>query len=151
MGDRIYNYYGDLIIKDFKYKIEAICKLEDELKEGMLSKLFYGKKEAQYDEMKIEIRQLNPETKEKELKASGVGSWLGQVIFDDKEYWSIFDEKREWIQDGLNLLPSDSMKREDLNAVINNDYDLAQKEKERLEELQRSDQKKREEWKKKNE
>ena len=43
------------------------------------------------------------------------------------------------------------MKREDLNAVINNDYDLAQKEKERLEELQRSDQKKREEWKKKNE
>ena len=66
-------------------------------------------------------------------------------MFDDKEYWSIFDEKREWIQDGLNLLPSDSMKREDLNAVINNDYDLAQKEKERLEELQRSDQKKREE------
>ena len=151
MGDRIYNYYGDLIIKDFKNKVEGVCKLEDELKEGMLSKLFYGKKDAQYDEMKIEIRQLNPESKEKELKATGIGSWLGQVLFDGKEYWSIYDEPRKWIQDGLFLLPSDSMKREDLIAVLKADYDLAQKEKERLEELQRTDQKKRDNWKKKNE
>ena len=70
----------------------------------MLSKLFYGKKDAQYDEMKIEIRQLNPETKEKELKATGIGSWLGQLLFDGKEYWSINDTPRRWIQDGLFLL-----------------------------------------------
>ena len=43
------------------------------------------------------------------------------------------------------------MKREDLIAVLKADYDLAQKEKERLEELQRTDQKKRDNWKKKNE
>ena len=95
--------------------------------------------------------KLDPESKEKELKATGIGSWLGQVLFDGKEYWSIYDEPRKWIQDGLFLLPSDSMKREDLIAVLKADYDLAQKEKERLEELQRTDQKKRDNWKKKNE
>ena len=113
----------------------------------MIQKIFAKKKTVQYDECKIEIRQLNPETKKKELKATGVGSWLGQVVFDDKVYWSYFDEKKtEWSQEGLWLLPSDSFFREDLNAVVKG-VDLAQKEKERLEELQRSDQRLRDSYK----
>ena len=88
------------------------------------------------------------ETKRKELKTTGVGSWLGQIVFDDKVYWSYFDEKKtEWSQEGLWLLPSDSFFREDLNSVVKGDIDLAQKEKERLEELQRSDQRLRDAYK----
>ena len=115
LGDRIYNYYGDLVVKDYKNKIEAVASFQDELAEGVIQKIFAKKKTVQYDECKIEIRQLNPETKKKELKATGVGSWLGQVVFDDKVYWSYFDEKKtEWSQEGLWLLPSDSFFREDL-------------------------------------
>ena len=87
LGDRIYNYYGDLVVKDYKNKIEAVASFQDELAEGVIQKIFAKKKTVQYDECKIEIRQLNPETKKKELKATGVGSWLGQVVFDDKVYW----------------------------------------------------------------
>ena len=29
MGERVYNYYGDLIIKDYKNKVEFIMKLND--------------------------------------------------------------------------------------------------------------------------
>lgn len=148
LGDRIYNYYGDLVVKDYKNKIEAIASFQDELAEGVIQKLFAKKKTVQYDECKIEIRQLNPTTKQKELKSTGVGSWLGQVVFDDKVYWSYFDEnKTEWSQEGLWLLPSDSFFREDLNAVVKGDIDLAQKEKERLEELQRADQRLRDAYK----
>ena len=148
LGDRVYNYYGDLVVKVYKNKIEAVATFRDELAEGVIQKIFAKKKTVQYDECTIEIRQLNPETKKKELKTTGVGSWLGQVVFDDKVYWSYFDEKkREWSQEGLWLLPSDSFFREDLNSVVKGDIDLAQKEKERLEELQRSDQRLRDAYK----
>ena len=148
LGDRVYNYYGDLVVKDYKNKIEAVATFRDELAEGVIQKIFAKKKTVQYDECTIEIRQLNPETKKKELKTTGVGSWLGQVVFDDKVYWSYFDDKKtEWSQEGLWLLPSDSFFREELNSVVKGDIDLAQKEKERLEELQRSDQRLRDAYK----
>jgi hypothetical protein len=33
--------------------------------------MIYGKHKIQYDEGKVEIKQVNPKTKEKELKATG--------------------------------------------------------------------------------
>ena len=151
MGDRTYNYYGNLILKDFKNKIECTVTVEDEVNEGVIAKLFSKKKNIQYDEFKVEIKQVNPETKHKEVKATGVGSWLGQLYFGDKCYWDYFaiDKSECWKQDDLWLLPSDSTKREDLIAVLKGDIDTAQKEKERLEDVQRQDQKKRDEYKKK--
>ena len=141
LGDRLYNYYGVLTIKDFTHKIEAVATFQDEIPENVLQKIFSKKKKVQYDECTIEIRQLNPETKEKELKCTGFGSWLGQVVFDDKVYWSYFDPKHEWTQDGLWILPSDSFNREDLKEVLKGDINQAQIEKDRLENLQRADQK----------
>ena len=148
MGDRLYNYYGTLTIKDYTNKVECNCYFVDQEKEGVISKFFGKKKTVQYDEFKVEIKQLNPETKEKELKATGYGSWLGQLYFGDKCYWSIDDQVDNWSQEGLFILPSDSCLRTDLNAVLKGDIDLAQKEKEAIEELQRSDQKKRDEFEK---
>ena len=152
MGDRIYNYYGDLIIKDYKYKVDCIMTLSDEKQQGMLSKLVYGKENPQYDESIAVIRQVNPQTKEKEVKAKGYASWLGQVIFDDKIYWSIFDPEQKWTQNGIDfILPSDSTKREDLNYLVKGDLEKAQNSKVKLEQLQRDDQKKRDDYEKKKE
>ena len=150
MGDRIYNYYGDLVIKDYKNKVECIMTLSDEVQQGMLSKLLYGKENPQYDESIAVIKQVNPQTKDKEVKAKGYASWLGQVIFDDKTYWSIFDPEQKWTQTGIDfILPSDSTKREDLIALAKGDIDDAQEKKGKLEQLQRDDQKKREDYMKK--
>ena len=146
IGDRTYNFYDDLIIKDYKHKIECIVSLDDEVKEGVLTKVFSKKKEIQYDEGKIVIRQLNPKTKKKEIVATGYGSWLGQVHFGDKCYWSVLEEQQMWEREGLNILPSDGRNREDLNAILKGDFDTAQKEKERIEEVQRADQRLRDEY-----
>ena len=93
------------------------------------------------------IKQVNPQTKEKEVKAKGYASWLGQVIFENKIYWSIFDPEQKWTQTGIDfVLPSDSTKREDLIALVKGDLDDAQNKKEQLEQLQREDLKKRENY-----
>ncbi len=63
---------------------------------------------------------------------------LGQVIFDNKTYWSIFDPEQNWTQAGIDfVLPSDSAKREDLIALVKGDLDDAQNKKEKLKQLQR--------------
>lgn len=142
MGERTYNYYGDLIIKDYKNKIECLYTLSDEIDQGMLSKMLYGKLNPEYDQGFVEIKQVNPQTKEKELKAKGICSWLGQLVFDDKIYWSIFDPNPTWKQTGINfLLPSDSVKRIDLISLAKGNVEEAQTNKEKLEEIQRNDQK----------
>ena len=113
--------------------------------------LNYGKTNPHYDESIATIRQVNPKTKEKEVKAKGYASWLGQVIFDNKTYWSIFDQEQNWTQTGIDfVLPSDSTKREDLIALVKGDLDDAQNKKEKLEQLQREDLKKRENYLKSN-
>ena len=145
MGDRVYNCYGDLVVKDYKNKVECIFSLMDTHNQGLLSKMIFGKHKIQYDEGKVEIKQVNPETKEKELKSTGYASWLGQAFFDGKQYWSIFDEKRNWTQDNIGfILESDSTKRLDLIALAKGDFDEAQKNKEKLEQIQRDDAKNRE-------
>ena len=145
MGDRIYNYYGDLVIKDYKNKVECIYSLNEKDNQGLISKMIFGKHKIQYDEGKIEIKQVNPQTKEKELKCSGYASWIGQVYFEGKQYWSVFDEDVKWSQDNIGfVMESDSTKRPDLISLIKGDYDEAQQNKEKLEKIQREDAKHRE-------
>lgn len=150
VGDRVYNYYGDLVIKDYKNKIECVYSLEDNENKSIISSFFSGKGKNKFDEGVVEIKQINPKTKEKELKAKGFASWLGQLYFGDKEYWSIFDPIPQWEQNNINfILPSDSNKREDLQAVLKGDFDKAQFHKDRLENIQRGDARNREEFMKK--
>jgi hypothetical protein len=146
MGDRVYNFYGDSIIKDYKNKVECIYTLNEIDNQGLISKMIFGKHKIQYDEGKVEIKQVNSKTKEKELKASGYASWLGQIYFEGKQYWSIFDNRdMKWTQDGFDfILESDSSKRLDLIALAKGDYDEAQKNKEKYEQIQREDAKRRE-------
>ncbi len=141
MGDRVYNFYDDMVIKDYKNKIECVVSVPDEINEGVLSKVFSKKKEIQYDEAKIEIKKFNPENKTKEVVAKGFGSWIGQIYFGDKCYWSVLDEQENWEEDDKYIIPSDGSRRADLINVLKNDMDNAQKEKEKIEDLQRTDQK----------
>lgn len=151
MGDRSYNFYSTLTIKDFKNKLECVVTLVDKEDQGLISKIFGKKKKVQYDEGKIEIKKFNPETKEKEVVCTGYGSWLGQIYFGDKCYWSILDPQQKWVSDeSAYILPSDGRKREDLIAILKNDINLAQKEKEKIEDIQRNDQKLRDDYKSKN-
>lgn len=62
--------------------------------------------------------------------------------------WSYEDFSEEWTQEGLYLLPSDSSKRNDLDALKNLEYEKAQIYKDELENIQRKDKKAREATKK---
>lgn len=144
MGERTYNYYGELVIKDFNNKIECIYKFNDESSgQGLLSKMFFGKEKINYDEGKITIKS----AKDNKILSEGYASWLGEVKFDDEVLWSVFEDEIKWTQQGLDyLLPSDSMYRQDLICVINDNYEDAQSFKEQLEQKQRDDQKLREKY-----
>ena len=74
-----------------------------------------------------------------ELWCSIYGSWIKSLIIDDKKYWSI---KNNVITPHLpvsNPLPSDWRYREDLVWVWRDDYNIAQKWKLALENIQRKD------------
>jgi hypothetical protein len=58
--------------------------------------------------------------------------------------WTYTDEYKPWSQENMFILPSDSSKRKDLNALIELDYENAQKYKDEIENLQRKDKKLRE-------
>jgi hypothetical protein len=70
-----------------------------------------------------------------------------KIIF---RYWSYDDEYIEWTQKDLECLESDSLKRQDLQALKEDDHVSAQKFKDDLENVQRNDKKLREKEKKKN-
>lgn len=73
------------------------------------------------------------------------GSWLGELRFDNKSYWKwSMNVKRADPLPVENPLPSDCRFRSDLIALQKGDLDLAQKEKERLENIQRREAKLRE-------
>lgn len=58
--------------------------------------------------------------------------------------WSFDNDFLPWIQDEMNLIPSDSALRSDLKAISENDYTSAQKLKDEYENKQRGDKKLRE-------
>ena len=116
-----------------------------------------SKKEGEQlpDFVLIQIFQkaLNGSSKEKVLVAEGSGSWLEYIQFDGKVYWTVADERPEWllVNDAERvdprmrdfLLPSDSQCRGDIGPLRNSDFEEAEKQKLALEELQRKDKKNR--------
>lgn len=150
MGDRVYNFYDKMTIKDYKNKIKCVVSLQDELKENLITKIFTKKVEIQYDEATIEILKYNPDNKKHDLVAKGFGSWLGQIYFGDKCFWSVLDQQQEWSSDQNSyIIPSDGRLRKDLQCVLNNDIEHAQIEKEHIEQMEKTDQKLRDNYAKK--
>lgn len=67
------------------------------------------------------------------------GEWTTFLKFDGINYWTNGDVSFPLFYKQNFVLPSDSIKREDLNALINGDIELSQKKKEEYEEIQRKD------------
>lgn len=151
MGERVYNFYDNLIIEDTINDLKCVVSFQPEINKGMMSMFRSTTEEIQYDEANIEISKINKETKEEQSLIKGYGSWIGQIYFEDKCYWSVLDEQQSWNRNDLNIIPSDGKLREDLNYILTGDIDNAQKEKERIEDIQRKDQKLREMNKKQSE
>jgi hypothetical protein len=91
MGDRILNYAGTLVIKDFTNKIESVTSFpfkesgKIEKLKGALTSIFSKADEIPLDHFIIQISQLNKETKTKDLVSEGHGTWLGQVYVEGKK------------------------------------------------------------------
>ena len=75
------------------------------------------------------------------------GHWTQNICFDKKEYWKQGDYDLLPMMKMENTLQSDSWNRDDLKDFIKGDEESAQKNKEKLEEIQRGDRKLREKYK----
>ena len=69
------------------------------------------------------------------------GGWSREIKVNDKVYWSIEDYPLLSITENGYKCPSDGRFRPDLKALISNDEETSQNEKEKLEVLQRADRK----------
>ena len=69
------------------------------------------------------------------------GQWASHITFDEDEYWDKEDYSLLNINEVGYKCPSDGRNRLDLQALIKNDEETSQKEKEKLEVLQRADRK----------
>lgn len=150
-----------MVITDHINKLEVVATYNPPKQEGgggmfksFKSKLWGGKKDEKEqlsDAVLIQIYQkaLNGSSKERVVVAEGSGSWLEYIQFDGKVYWTVEDDKPEWLvvndkeavpshlQD--ILLPSDSQLRADMGPLKAHDYEEAEKQKTAMEELQRKD------------
>lgn len=69
------------------------------------------------------------------------GEWIGKILFDDKQAFDFETQLPVELEYSQNPLPSDSILRSDVIELLNNDMNVAQDEKDRLEEIQRNDRK----------
>lgn len=84
----------------------------------------------------------------KTVLSRGSGSWLCLIELDGEVYWRVNDdvESEKWTQNEAYKLASDSTNRLDSKYIKEKNYELAQKEKDALENLQRHDAKLRKEY-----
>eukprot|EP01016_Furgasonia_blochmanni_P009611 TRINITY_DN1398_c0_g2_i4.p1 TRINITY_DN1398_c0_g2~~TRINITY_DN1398_c0_g2_i4.p1 ORF type:complete len:295 (-),score=53.73 TRINITY_DN1398_c0_g2_i4:62-946(-) len=155
VGDRRLNYAKNTIFidkanglwGDIIYNLDEsgkITKLAGKLK-SWWKKETEEKLPSDYLTVKISKYEKLPDGGiSKEPLSEGNGSWLEYLQIDGDVLWRINDERELWNAPEI-LLPSDSRLRDDLQLIKNRDFDKAQVEKERIENLQRADSKLRKE------
>eukprot|EP01017_Pseudomicrothorax_dubius_P010057 TRINITY_DN1353_c0_g2_i6.p1 TRINITY_DN1353_c0_g2~~TRINITY_DN1353_c0_g2_i6.p1 ORF type:complete len:330 (-),score=24.72 TRINITY_DN1353_c0_g2_i6:99-1088(-) len=150
MGKRTLHYIKTITCTDHTNGLTALVTFSDD-GSGRISKLasavknwWNGTKNSTpsdhftvniFREQKIEGQNQT----QTEILSEGSGSWLEYVQFDGVVYWRISDKIEPWNSDEEILLPSHSQSRLDSILIKAKEYDKAQIEKERLEELQRHD------------
>lgn len=83
---------------------------------------------------------------ERHILSSGSGSWLSHIEFDGKLFWKLDEPYEKWrlpneIGDSEYLLESDSSRRGDMKYLIEKNFEMAEKTKHEMEEVQRKDKK----------
>lgn len=154
-GARVFSYKGNIRIRDKTNKLYAQLRLnagEKSFAEG----LFKGQ-DARNDFFKGLITKNKALLKDMSRKAfyskdmiSYVeGLWIDYVMIDGDKYWEIDKVPFVPLVREPNPLPSDSLYRNDLKALISGNLEESQKQKEIMEEIQRNDRKLRDLAKKK--
>jgi len=146
-GDRMFNWIdkGPVLFIDEKNNLRCELRFNPDEVSGIRSLISSPKTPS--DQLRGEIKVHIPKKNETpNIICKVEGSWLDNLKFDDKVYWTnrefqpFFPQPTE-----ENVLPSDSRYRPDLVALRKGDLDLAQKAKAELEVLQRKDRKLRKE------
>ena len=162
-GDRLFSYENKCLVLDLTNKIGGYIEMNpaEKSSSGGIFSYFFQKRTNFPDYFKGHIVnskyiQIDENGSEHSLLkgftsiAKISGQWTNSLVFDDKEYWGINDNKvLTMFHDEKYMCPSDGSLRTDLQCLIKDKEDASQKEKERLEVRQRQDRKLREEWDKK--
>lgn len=134
VGDRIANYVGTLRIEYETHNMYAEITINPKTKKFL--GIFGRKQKLPSDH--LEVKFYRREGDKSVLLASGKGSWLENLEYDDnEEIWNIFGPQDDW--EFEPSLPSDSSYRPDIKFIADKDYDQAQTAKESLENRQRAD------------
>lgn len=133
-GTRTMEYLGEMEFEDAKNGIHASIKFDAEAQRG-----WFSSTPGATDVLKGSISRMNGKTKTQVHEISG--SWIDSVSFDGQKAWDIRANPGYELIPDANPLPSDCSFREDLRALADGDVEEAQKQKERLEQLQRADRK----------
>lgn len=147
MGDRIINHLKSFYFVDAQNEITAEIRFNysavgtvAKLTSGFKSLLGRGGTTEKVLNDTFNVSIYSTETPEKRELASGNGCWLGHIEIDGECLWQIDDDlQSKWAAEPKGVLESDSVKRLDSQFISIKDYNKAQKEKDLLEDTQRTD------------
>lgn len=156
VGKRLFNYVKKMLVIDETNKYCAYISMNPDepgffkswftSKQGTFPDTFAGKV------VKLEDVKIDPKDTDHKLEKNAQefiqikGEWTKNVIFDDEEYWDIETYPLLTVHEVGYKCPSDGRFRPDLIALVKNDQETSQKEKEKLENIQRADRKLRANW-----
>ncbi|CAI5747327.1 unnamed protein product [Peronospora destructor] len=138
-GDRTVDIMGNMMFEDKKNHLQCELRLNPDAKSGMGGMFMSSKTPTDSFRGVVLDTSVSPPREICDVS----GSWLHDLVFGNKTYWSI-----EKYQSGCmmpypegKLLASDSRHREDLHYLAAGDLDESQEWKVKLEVLQRADRK----------
>ena len=151
LGKRLYNYIKKLLVIAHTNQPCAYIEMNPD-KIGFFKSWFTSKQSSFPDTfmgkvVKLEDVIISEKDGEHTLKEGAMeyveikGGWSREIKFNDKVYWSIEDYPLLSITENGYKCPSDGRFRPVLKALISNDEETSQNEKEKLEVLQRADRK----------
>ncbi|CAI5723397.1 unnamed protein product [Peronospora farinosa] len=138
-GDRTVDIMGNMMFEDKKNHLQCELRLNPDAKSGMGG--MFSSSKTPTDSFRGVVLDTSVSPPREICDVSG--SWLHDLVFGNKTYWSI-----EKYQSGCmmpypedKILASDSRHREDLHYLAAGDLDESQEWKVKLEVLQRADRK----------
>jgi len=125
---------------DFSYEeANVVSKLA-----GTFTSWFHKKEKTPSDYINVDIysyEKLSSTEIKKTLVSQGSGSWLEYLQFDNEIFWKIDQKADTWTAPDETILPSHSQFRRDALFIEKAEWEDAQIEKEKIENLQRHNEK----------
>ncbi|KAI9992191.1 hypothetical protein PInf_017576 [Phytophthora infestans] len=138
-GDRTVDIMGNMVFEDKKNRLQCELRLNPDAKSGMGG--MFSSSKTPTDSLRGVILDTSASPPREICDVSG--SWLHDLVFGNKTYWSINSFQSGYMvpypED--RILASDSRYREDLHYLAAGDLDESQEWKVKLEVLQRADRK----------